>query len=117
LDHRVELAPVTDRPADWFVGADLLVCPSYTETFPGVLLEARVAGVAVVASELPGTRSAAGTYPVTWVPPGDAAALAQALQRQLASPRGSTRSDPTVPDVSDRARRLTDLLAGLVEAD
>jgi glycosyltransferase involved in cell wall biosynthesis len=117
LDPGVDLVPVTHDPAPWFDAADVLVCPSYTETFPGVLLEARVAGLEIVASDLPGTRSAAGVHPVTWVPAGDVGALAAALQQVITGGPASHASDPEVPDATERAKSLLGLLAALVPLD
>jgi len=61
-------------------GADVLVAPSLSgESFGVVLLEAMAAGTAVVASDLPGYRMAAGDA-ARYVPPGDALALGRALR-------------------------------------
>jgi glycosyltransferase involved in cell wall biosynthesis len=110
----VTFVPIAADPAPWFASADVLVCPSYTETFPGVLLEARLAGLPVVASDLPGTRVAAAGHPVTWVPPGDARALADALTNHRASGESAVPTDVTVPDSTERATRLLELLSGVV---
>jgi phosphatidylinositol alpha-mannosyltransferase len=59
--------------------AAVLCAPSLGgESFGVVLLEAMASGTPVVASDLPGYRSAAGEAAV-YVPPGDAPALAEAL--------------------------------------
>ena len=96
-------------PAEQFAQADVLVCPSYTETFPGVVLEARAAGLHIVASDLPGTRAAVGAHPVTWVPAGDAASLANAL-RNLAEQPPQRTPGRDVPDADTRARKLLQIL-------
>ncbi len=66
--------------------ADLFVAPSIGgESFGVVLLEAMAAGTAVVASDLPGYRLAAGEA-ARFVPPGDPRQLAFALTALLADP-------------------------------
>lgn len=76
VDHRA-LPPL-------YASADAFVLPSLTEGHPKALIEALSAGVPCVASDLPATRSvladgAAGLL----VEPGDADALAAALERVL----------------------------------
>jgi phosphatidylinositol alpha-mannosyltransferase len=64
-------------------GADVFVAPSLGgESFGLVLLEAMAVGTAVVASDLPGYRRAAGGA-ACLVPPGDARALASAIAGML----------------------------------
>ena len=76
-------------------GADVLCAPSLGgESFGVVLLEAMAAGAAVVASDLPGYAMAAGGL-ADLVPPGDVAALGEALRRVLADgAAGQGRSTP-----------------------
>lgn len=77
--------------ADEVASADVLVAPSLEgESFGVVLLEAMAAGTAVVASDLPGYRLAAGDA-ARLVPPGDAAALAAALAGLFADPKARAR--------------------------
>ncbi len=69
-----------------FRAADVLVAPSLHGESQGiVLLEALAAGVAVVASDLPGYRDTLAGAGVI-VPAGDDAALGDAITRLLASP-------------------------------
>jgi phosphatidylinositol alpha-mannosyltransferase len=76
-----------ERLAAAVAGAEVLVAPSLGgESFGVVLLEAMAAGTAVVASDLPGYRLAAGEA-ACFVPPGDPDALAGALAGLLADPR------------------------------
>jgi phosphatidylinositol alpha-mannosyltransferase len=64
-------------------GADVLCAPSLGgESFGMVLLEAMAAGTAVIASDIPGYRDAAGGR-ARLVSPGDASALADALREAL----------------------------------
>jgi phosphatidylinositol alpha-mannosyltransferase len=69
-------------------GADILCVPSLGgESFGLVPLEGMAAGTAVVASDIPGYREATAGH-ATLVPPGDASALAAALDRLFADPPG-----------------------------
>lgn len=64
-------------------GASVLCAPSLGgESFGMVVLEAMAAGCAVVASDIPGYRAAAGGHALL-VPPGDAGALAGALVSEI----------------------------------
>jgi phosphatidylinositol alpha-mannosyltransferase len=76
-------------------GAHVLCAPSLRgESFGMVLLEGLAAGCAVVASDLPGYRDAAGGH-AALVPPGDAAALGSALATTVADAgRGSGACAP-----------------------
>jgi phosphatidyl-myo-inositol alpha-mannosyltransferase len=77
-----------DEVASRLAGADVLCAPSLQgESFGMVVLEGMAAGCAVVASDIEGYRMAAGGH-ATLVPPGDAAALAVALQGVLAGVGG-----------------------------
>ena len=87
-DERVEwLGRVDDDElAARLAGASVLVAPSLRgESFGLVLLEAMAAGTAVLASDLPGYRAAAGEA-ARFFPPGDAGALASLLSEVLAEP-------------------------------
>jgi phosphatidylinositol alpha-mannosyltransferase len=92
LQRRCRLAPDRirwlgqindDERASRLAGADVLCAPSlYGESFGMVVLEGMAAGCAVVASDIDGYRAAAGGH-ATLVPPGDAGALARALESVL----------------------------------
>jgi phosphatidylinositol alpha-mannosyltransferase len=78
--------------------ADILVAPSLKgESFGVVLLEAMAAGTAVVASDLPGYRMAAGDA-ARFTPPGDVATLAAVLEELLAD-------DAARHELCERGRR------------
>jgi phosphatidyl-myo-inositol alpha-mannosyltransferase len=65
--------------------ADVLAAPSLGgESFGVVLLEAMAAGLAVVASDVAGYRAVLPAAAGRLVPPGDPAALAEALSELLA---------------------------------
>ncbi len=64
--------------------ADVFVLPSYYEGFGVALLEAQAAGVPIVATDVGGVREVlAGGRTGLLVPPGDAAALAEAMGKVL----------------------------------
>ena len=70
-------------------GADVLCAPSLRgESFGMILLEAMAAETPIVASDLPGYRKVVGDAEpaAVLVPPGDAAALGDALRRVLETP-------------------------------
>lgn len=72
--------------------ADVLVAPSLGgESFGIVLVEAMAAGVAVVASDIPGYREVLPADAGVLVPPGEPAALAAALERVLADDAARAR--------------------------
>jgi phosphatidylinositol alpha-mannosyltransferase len=78
---RIDDAEVASR----LRGADVFCAPSlHGESFGVVLLEAMAAGTAIVAGDLPGYRAVARPEEhAVVVPPGDATALALALERVL----------------------------------
>lgn len=88
-EARIEwLGPLDDEErAARLAGADVFVAPSLGgESFGVVLLEAMAAGTAVVASDLPGYRLAAGPA-ARLVPAGDRVALAEAVRAVLVDDR------------------------------
>jgi glycosyltransferase involved in cell wall biosynthesis len=83
--HFTGRVPDADLPA-YLAASDVLVLPSVTrgEAFGLVLLEAMACGKPVIASNLPGVRSlVAQTGGGEVVPPGDAGALAEVIERML----------------------------------
>ena len=112
-DSRIEwVGPVDDHErARRVAGAELFVAPSLGgESFGVVLLEAMAAGTAVVASDLPGYRRAAGGA-ARLVPPGDATALREAIVEVL-----SDRPERRVLADKGRARALECDMALTAEA-
>lgn len=81
-----------DEKASRLRGADIFCAPSlHGESFGIVLLEGMAAQTPIVASDLPGYRNVARPdVDALLVPPGDAVALAAALERLLAEPRLAT---------------------------
>lgn len=89
-DDRVELLGFVpdDRLADFFASLDVFVLPSVNsfEAFGITQVQAMMAGVPVVASDLPGVRIPVQTIGIGSVsPPGDAVALAKAIEIQLSN--------------------------------
>ncbi|MCU0919743.1 MAG: glycosyltransferase family 4 protein [Burkholderiaceae bacterium] len=76
-----------DQAAELLAAADVLVLPSYDEGLPLVILEALANSVAVICTpvgEIPSTLT--DGRDALFVPPGDPAALAAALDRLIAEP-------------------------------
>lgn len=70
----------------WYQAADVVVLPSYSEGIPNVLREALACGRPFVATDVGGIPEIAHPSYSTLIPPGDAEALAEALEAVLASP-------------------------------
>jgi glycosyltransferase involved in cell wall biosynthesis len=74
--------------------ADALVLSTEYEGLPYVLLEGLAAGLPVVASDVPGCRALLGGGRGRLVPPGDATALARAIEEALDEGLGPSRLPP-----------------------
>ncbi len=72
--------------------SSLLVLPSRRETFGAVLVEALASGIPVVATRCGGPEDIVTEEVGALVPPGDAAALADAMEKMLSEP---ARYDPS----------------------
>ncbi|SFL72383.1 glycosyltransferase [Shimia aestuarii] len=108
--------------AEALVAADLFVLPSFAEGVPVVLMEAMAAARPVVTTHIAGipelvTHGASGLL----VPPGDPAALAEAIGKVVGNPSRATgmgiagrATVETAFDVSIEAVRLKALLDGRV---
>ena len=85
LADRVIMPGFSATPGDWYASADLFVLPSDYEGFGNVLVEALHCGLPVVSTDCPhGPSEVLGDG--QWgrlVPPGDAAALADAMRAAL----------------------------------
>lgn len=74
-----------------FAMARALVVPSRAESMPYVVLEAIAAGLPIVATNVGGVPEIFGPRAGELVPPGDAAALAAAIDHMLADPAQAAR--------------------------
>lgn len=96
---RIHLVGPTSQPALALAAADVVVLPSETEGLPGVLIEAGLVGVPVVATDVGFVSDiVADDRAGTLVPPHDVDGLRAALDRHLAS------SDP-IPAEAQQALR------------
>lgn len=82
----VHFAGWVDDPLSWIVACDVFVLPSLREGLGSVLLDALRFGVPVVASRTGGIPEVVTGDCGVLVPPGDAAALAAALERLARDP-------------------------------
>ena len=92
--------PSTDRVAEWLWAIDIFVLPSLTEAFSNSLMEAMGCGCAVVASQAGGNPELVSEG-ITGLlfPPGDAAALAERLERLI-------RDDELRSSLAERASAM-----------
>ncbi|MDH5821931.1 glycosyltransferase [Luteimonas sp. RD2P54] len=81
------------RPEDWMAAFDCFVSPAREEPFGLVLLEAMQSGLPVLATATAGASHLGGLIGRPLLPPGDGAALAQALSR-VAAERPPRRDYP-----------------------
>jgi glycosyltransferase involved in cell wall biosynthesis len=102
LGGRVHLlgARPHDQLPDWYRAASALVLASYSEGVPNVLLEAAACGTPFVATRVGGIPEIAHLGPSRLVPPGDVAALADAIRDVL---QEAPKPPPSAPP---RARGL-----------
>ncbi len=83
----LRLVPGTGDIYPYYRAADLFVCSSYEESFPRVILEAMAFTLPIVSTSVHGIpEMARADQEAVLVPPGDSAALASAIQRQLTDP-------------------------------
>jgi glycosyltransferase involved in cell wall biosynthesis len=84
--RHISFDPYTPNPAPMLKQLDLLVMPSLWEACPLLPMEAMVLGVPVLGSDCIGLREVLRGTPSVMVPPGDPAALADALARAIEHP-------------------------------
>jgi O-antigen biosynthesis protein len=90
--HDVKIFPETGDIYDFYHLADVLVCTSFEESFPRVLLEAMVFGTRIVSTDVNGIpEMLTNTDEAYLVPAGDPFKLAAALQRALADHAAGNR--------------------------
>ena len=121
LRDRVSLPGLTKNVETAFAEASLFVLPSRFEGYPNALLEALAAGLPVIATSAPGGACEIlenGKYGLL-VAPGDATALASALEKMMSDPALRAGYGAQAPkavaelNVDTIGRRWLDLLAGL----
>jgi glycosyltransferase involved in cell wall biosynthesis len=83
--HDMKIFPETPDIYDFYRLADILVCTSFEESFPRVLLEAMVFGTRIVSTDVNGIPEMVTNTDEAWlVPAGDPFKLAAALKNALA---------------------------------
>jgi glycosyltransferase involved in cell wall biosynthesis len=103
-------AQAHERMPDFFRAADLTVLCSHSEGIPNVLRESLACGTPFVATRVGGIADIA-TPECILVPPGDPAALAEAIAHRLASPVAKRAVAPYT--WRDTARTIHDVLSRL----
>jgi len=97
MGEREDLSPL-------WAAADIAVCVSRAEAAPRVVLEARRAGLPLVATAVGGVAEQAAHWPASWlVPPADPPALARALT-------AAWRAGPPPSPPRDESRRFAAML-------
>jgi glycosyltransferase involved in cell wall biosynthesis len=121
---RIHFEGYQTLPQAYMLSADVFVLASRRESFGLVLIEAREAGCAIVATDVDGVSEALdGGHSGMLVPPRDSAALASALCRMLGSPaereqwRIQARQNIDEFSVSQMASELTAIYSELIAAD
>ena len=99
----VEVLGYRDDVADIFSQAHLVVLPSYREGLPKVLIEAAACGRAVVTTDVPGCRDAIIPDETgVLVPPRNAVALADAIERLITDPEQLLRMGHAGRELAER---------------
>ena len=84
LADKFALPGWTDSVADFLARGDIFVLPSFQEDFPLAALDAMASGMPIVASAIDGPKDfLIDGETALLVPPGDSAALAEALERLI----------------------------------
>ncbi len=98
---------IVEQVADsyaYYRAADIFVCSSLEEAFPRVLMEAAVFGLPIVSTDVNGIPEMLGPDDAWLVPPGDATALAFAMQAALKAHLAGDRRRATRAQESVSAR-------------
>ena len=107
----VRFVDETPQPFDFYRLSDILVCSSFEEAFPRVLMEAAAFRMPIVSTDVYGVTEMLGPDEAWLVPPGDPARLAGAmrgaLEAHLAGDRTrAERAHRTVAERYDAVRSL-----------
>jgi glycosyltransferase involved in cell wall biosynthesis/peptidoglycan/xylan/chitin deacetylase (PgdA/CDA1 family) len=105
-----------DQLPDWYRAADLFVLPSHSEGVPNVLREALACGTPFVASEVGGIPELAAGGANRLVPPGNPAALAEAVAGALAEAGPVPVTSGRLTDWTESAEALLGIVRPLVAA-
>lgn len=115
LGHRVRFAGHQSNPWAWMARAQCLAAPSRCEGLSNTVLEARILGLPVVASDIPGMSELVEDRTCgLLVPPDDPVALAEALELALGHPwdRAALAASARARyDAATRCRALEALIA------
>ena len=83
----LHIIPATSTPLDYYGAADLLVCSSYEESLPRVIMEAMAAHVPILSTGVHGIGDLLVSGRDGWlIPPGHSQAVSEGLQHVLARP-------------------------------
>lgn len=113
--HRVRLVGKRPDVADWLAAADVVAFPSRWEGMSIGMLEAMARGRSVVASDVGGAQEALGREAGAVVPPGDAAALANAIGARLRDPARAAAEGRAARERAERSHDLRTTTAALAE--
>jgi glycosyltransferase involved in cell wall biosynthesis len=116
LTDRVRLAGAvhSEQLPDWYRAADVTVLSSHSEGIPNVLRESLACGTPYVATRVGGIAELSSDPANRLVPPGDPAALAQAMLQALAA-RERIAADAVQRGWQEYADRLVEVLCGCGE--
>ena len=122
LRDRIHLIPITPDVHAWYGMSDLLVCASDVESLPRTVLEAMAWELPVLATDVFGLPELIDDGETGWLcSPRDVDALADGLDRALATAPSSARRWPGAPrswsrrrhDLPTYAGRIAELLASV----
>lgn len=87
LTEQISLPGWTDRVAEYLANGDIFALPSFQEDFPLAVLDAMASGLPIVASAIDGPKDfLVDGENALLVPPNEASALANALERLIGDP-------------------------------